>query len=138
MDIRLPYYMMYPIPYTFDEEKRQQRDWEYMRSMYPETAKRILPYVQEECDRQEYEGSMIYDEYPDKLQLRMMSRRIFDRVMQEEKWEKQEEAERKKAHTEEQIREIVEILLYQELMDRRGQERRRNEKTVASCGGLVL
>ena len=25
--------------------------------------------IQEECDRQEYEGSMIYDEYPDRLSL---------------------------------------------------------------------
>jgi len=28
-----------------------------------------FPYIQEECDRQEYEGSMIYDEYPDRLSL---------------------------------------------------------------------
>ena len=35
-----------------------------MKSMYPMSAKKILPYVEEECDRMEYEGSMIYDEYP--------------------------------------------------------------------------
>jgi len=131
MDLRLPYYMMYPIPYAFDEEKRQERDWEYLRSMYPATAKKIYPYVQEECDRQEYEGSMIYDEYPDKLQLRMMCRRAYDQVMRQEKWEN-------KACTPEQIREIVEILMYQELMERRGKERRQKEKTVASYSGLVL
>ena len=68
MDLRLPYYMMYPIPYAFDEDKIQKRDREYLQSMYPATAKKIFPYIQEECDRQEYEGSMIYDEYPDKLQ----------------------------------------------------------------------
>jgi len=38
----------------------------------------------------------------------------------------------------EQIREIVEILMYQELMERRGKGRRQQEKTVASCTGLVL
>ena len=69
MDLRLPYYMMYPIPYAFDEEKIQKRDREYLQSMYPATAKKIFPYIQEECDRQEYEGSMIYDEYPDRLSL---------------------------------------------------------------------
>ena len=102
MDLRLPYYMMYPIPYAFDEDKIQKRDREYLQSMYPATAKKIFPYIQEECDRQEYEGSMIYDEYP------------------------------------EQIREIVEILMYQELIERRGKGRRQQEKTVASCTGLVL
>lgn len=138
MDLRLPYYMMYPVPYTFDEMKKSERDWEYMRSMYPDVAKRILPYVQEEFDRQEYEGSMIYDEYPDKLQLRLMCRRIFDLVMREEKWEKEGEKQKKTEYTEAQIREITEILLYQELMARRENERKRNEKIVASCSGLVL
>ena len=89
MDLRLPYYMMYPIPYAFDEEKIQKRDREYLQSMYPATAKKIFPYIQEECDRQEYEGSMIYDEYPDKLQLCLMCRRAYEQVMKQEKWEKE-------------------------------------------------
>ena len=121
MDLRLPYYMMYPIPYAFDEDKIQKRDREYLQSMYPATAKKIFPYIQEECDRQEYEGSMIYDE----------CRRAYEQVMKQEKWEKE-------TYTPEQIREIVEILMYQELMERRGKGRRQQEKTVASCTGLVL
>lgn len=131
MDLRLPYYMMYPIPYAFDEEKIQKRDREYLQSMYPATAKKIFPYIQEECDRQEYEGSMIYDEYPDKLQLCLMCRRAYEQVMKQEKWKKE-------TYTPEQIREIVEILMYQEVMERRGKGRRQQEKTVASCTGLVL
>ena len=131
MDLRLPYYMMYPIPYAFDEDKIQKRDREYLQSMYPATAKKIFPYIQEECDRQEYEGSMIYDEYPDKLQLCLRCRRAYEQVMKQEKWEKE-------TYTPEQIREIVEILMYQELMERRGKGRRQQEKTVASCTGLVL
>ena len=116
MDLRLPYYMMYPIPYAFDEDKIQKRDREYLQSMYPATAKKIFPYIQEECDRQEYEGSMIYDEYPDKLQLCLMCRRAYEQVMKQEKWEKE-------TYTPEQIREIVEILMYQELIERRGKGR---------------
>lgn len=131
MDLRLPYYMMYPIPYAFDEDKIQKRDREYLQSMYPATAKKIFPYIQEECDRQEYEGSMIYDEYPDKLQLCLLCRWAYEQVMKQEKWEKE-------TYTPEQIREIVEILMYQELMERRGKGRRQQEKTVASCTGLVL
>ena len=89
--------MMYPIPYAFDEDKIQKRDREYLQSMYPATAKKIFPYIQEECDRQEYEGSMIYDEYPDKLQLCLMCRRAYEQVMKQEKWEKE-------TYTPEQIR----------------------------------
>ena len=40
-----------------------------MKSMYPTEVKKILPYVEAECDRLEYDVSMIYDEYPDRLSL---------------------------------------------------------------------
>lgn len=129
MDLRLPYYMMYPIPYAFDEDKIQKRDREYLQSMYPATAKKIFPYIQEECDRQEYEGSMIYDEYPDKLQLCLMCRRAYEQVMKQEKWEKE-------TYTPEQIREIVEILMYQELMERRGKGRRNRKKQLLHAQDL--
>ena len=73
MDYRLPYYMAYPLPLQYDDERIERRDFEYMKSMYPMAVKKILPYVEEECDRMAYEGSVIYDEYPDKLQLRLMT-----------------------------------------------------------------
>ena len=82
MEYRLPYYMTYPMPLAYDDEKIDRRDFEYMKSMYPDLAKKILPHVEAECDRMEYEGSMIYDEYPDQLQLRMMCSRIYNQVMQ--------------------------------------------------------
>lgn len=80
MDYKLPYYMAYPMPFEYDDERRERRDMEYMRSMYPDLVKRILPFVEDECDRMEYEGSMIYDEYPDMLGIRLMSDRICDRI----------------------------------------------------------
>ena len=79
MEHKLPYYMAYPMDLKeYGEEKRDRRDVEYMKSMYPMSAKKILPYVEEECDRMEYEGSMIYDEYPDRLLLYLMAGRIYD------------------------------------------------------------
>ena len=116
MDLRLPYYMMYPIPYAFDEDKIQKRDREYLQSMYPATAKKIFPYIQEECDRQEYEGSMIYDEYPDRLQLRLMCRRIYDKAEKEEEnpgaW----------------LMDLIEVMTYQELCRRRVEHREIRKK----------
>ena len=77
---KLPYYMVYPMPFVYDDERIEERDMEYMKSLYPDAAKRILPYIEEECDRLEYQCSMIYDEYPDQLQLRMMCKRICENV----------------------------------------------------------
>ena len=70
MDTKLPYYMAYPMPLLYDDERLDRRDFEYMKSLYPATAKRVLPYIEDECDRMEYDCSMIYDEYPDQLQLK--------------------------------------------------------------------
>lgn len=85
MNPKLPYYMAYPMPLAYDDEKIERRDYEYMKSLYPGVAKKVLPYVEDECDRMEYQCSMMYDEYPDKLQLRMMGNRIYDNVRKHEK-----------------------------------------------------
>lgn len=85
MNPKLPYYMAYPMPLAYDDEKIERRDYEYMKSLYPVMARKVLPYVEEECDRMEYQCSMMYDEYPDQLQLRMMSNRIYDNVLKHEK-----------------------------------------------------
>ena len=69
MENKLPFYMSYPVPLLFNDDRNARRDYDYMKSIYPDTAKRVLPYMEEECDRMEYDGSMMYDEYPDRLSL---------------------------------------------------------------------
>ncbi|MCB7305723.1 hypothetical protein NE683_17470 [Bariatricus massiliensis] len=136
MEQKLPYYMMYPTPYLFDDDKIEERDYEYLKSMYPDMAKRILPYVEEECDRMEYDNSMIFDEYPDKLQLRLMCRRIYDNVMSQEEFDELEQQEveieetslkaqvRRRPPKPDRVRDMVELLLYQELLRRRCSHRK--------------
>lgn len=111
MDNRLPYYMTYPMPFLFDDDRVNRRDYDYMKSIYPDTAKRLLPFVEEECDRLEYKGSMMYDEYPDRLQLRLMCRRIYDRAKEGE-----DEAG-------EWLHDLIEVMAYQELCRRRCERR---------------
>ncbi|GLG88575.1 hypothetical protein [Sellimonas catena] len=135
MEHKLPYYMAYQMDLKeYGEEKRDRRDVEYMKSMYPMSAKKILPYVEEECDRMEYEGSMIYDEYPDRLLLYLMAGRIYDRMKEGEKKEiameiekeqvETQELKRKKKDREETLMDLVQILLYQEIVQRRCRHRR--------------
>ena len=116
MDYRLPYYMAYPMPLLYDDDKIEKRDLEYMKSLYPMMAKKVLPYVEEECERMEYEGSVIYDEYPDQLQIRMMCNRIYNKVKD---MEEEEGTER-----EEWLRELIQIMLFHELHQRRCNHRR--------------
>ena len=123
MEHRLPYYMAYPMPMQYDDERMERRDFEYMKSMYPITVKRLLPYVEEECDRMSYTGSMIYDEYPDQLQIYMMCNRIYDRV-QKEKPKDDMEMEMQAARSNEGLRDLIQILLFQELFRQRSRHRR--------------
>jgi hypothetical protein len=48
------------------EQQAAERDRRRLQSMYPQTAKLLLPAVEEVCDQMEYEGSMMFDEYPDR------------------------------------------------------------------------
>lgn len=57
-----------------------ERDIAYMREMYPEQVKTIMRQVEEICDRMDYEGSMIYDEYPDKMMLRRLCNEVYEKV----------------------------------------------------------
>ena len=31
---KLPYYMVYPMPFVYDDERIEERDMEYMKSLY--------------------------------------------------------------------------------------------------------
>ena len=127
MDQKLPYYMAYPMTLDFEDERTERMDYEYLRSMYPEIPKTILPYVEEECDRMAYENSMIYDQYPDKLQLRLMCGRICANIKKNEKLSGNESM-RELLNDMEQggnfLRDLTEVMLYQELFRRRSGQRR--------------
>ena len=117
MENKLPFYMAYPVPLLYNDDRNARRDYDYMKSIYPDTAKRVLPYMEEECDRMEYDGSMMYDEYPDRFSLRMMCNRIFDKVVSQEKLE-----------PEDWLRNLIEVILYQELFKRRSDDRRNRRR----------
>ncbi len=81
-------------------KKENRRDVDELKSMYPMSAKKILPYVEEECDRMEYEGNLsVYDEYPDRLLLYLMAGRIYDRMKEGEKKEIAMEIEKEQVET---------------------------------------
>ncbi|MGN1267039.1 MAG: hypothetical protein ACI4UH_03785 [Dorea sp.] len=112
MNSKLPFYMAYQSPPFWSDERMNQRDYEYIKGAYPDTAKRLLPYIEEECDRMEYAGSLMYDEYPDQLQLRLMCRRIYGRVADGEK------------NAGKWLDELIQVMLYQEICQRRQEHRR--------------
>lgn len=85
MDVtRMPFYMSYPMQNLYLTEMEYEKDMDRMRELYPREVKRILELVEEECDKMEYEGSLMFDEYPDRFMLEQITDRIAQRAQDAE------------------------------------------------------
>ena len=115
MKQKLPYYMAYPMPLIYDDARIERMDFEYMKSLYPEIPKKLLPYVEEECDRMEYANSMMYDEYPDKFMLHQLCRQIRTQV---------EGETAAQGVPDSLMDDLIQVLLCQEISRRRCRRRR--------------
>lgn len=119
MDYRyMPFYVqgsalsgMYYQPWSDGETK----DLEQLKEMYPKTTRRIQEIIDEECDRHEFEGSILYDQYPDKVAVSFIVNRIHDRLKMEI-----ESAETNSNFPEEAwLKDIITIMLLTEMYRRR-------------------
>ena len=108
----LPFYMAYPMPLFYQEQDTVTRDLEYLQEMYPAEAKKYQKMIAEILDRFDYEGSMIYDEYPDKWQIYRLTQGVVDKLKQDEN------AETEKQDWE-RITEFVQVLLCGEIYKKR-------------------
>lgn len=94
------------------------RDLEYLQEMYPAEAKKYQKVIVDVLDRLDYEGSMIYDEYPDKWQIYRLTQIIVDRIKEAVSAEKGGNAENSAG-----IEELVQVLLCGEIYRRRHSNR---------------
>ena len=102
--------MAYPLPLYYQAEDSVTRDLEYLQQMYPMQAKKYQKVIAETLESIDYEGSMIYDEYPDKWQIYRLTQMIMDKI------EKESEAPETDP---ERTREFVQILLFYEIYKKR-------------------
>jgi len=75
-NIPLPFYMTYPGYLRQEQENAILNDLEYLQQTYPNEVKRYQKKVAEILDKMDYEGSMIYDEYPDRYGIARLARTI--------------------------------------------------------------
>ena len=110
-----PFYAAQGNPGFYNEEREQEREFDLMKSYYPETARKIQEKVEEECQLMDYEGSRLYDEHPDKFMMHRLYRQIRSRVDGEMAAQE---------IPEEFLDELIQVLLYQEISRRRCRRRR--------------
>ena len=111
----LPIYLTYASPALYSGERMQEREFALMKSYFPDTALKVQEKVEEECELLDYEGSRLYDEYPDRLMMRSLCRQIREQVAGE--LELQEISDRF-------LDDLIEVLLYQEISRKRCRRRR--------------
>ncbi|MGN0472287.1 MAG: hypothetical protein ACI4F8_05530 [Lachnospiraceae bacterium] len=111
----LPYYLTYPMPYSYQEEDNVTADLEYMMQMYPQEAKDYQKRIMRMLDKMDYRGSFIYDDYPDKVTIYRMADQITTAIVREAESTGDIISPEKK----EWIHDLVLILLFYEIYRRR-------------------
>lgn len=123
----MPFYMTYPMPMAYEDEDVMLRDLEYLQQMYPQDAKKYQKKIVSILDKMDYEGSMIYDDYPDQFMLYKLSRDITEMIKKDEIAEditaqSEGDAVREPDLSPErwkQIGDLVQVLLFYEIYKRR-------------------
>lgn len=124
----LPFYMAYPLPLYYQEEDTVTRDLEYLQQMYPLEAKKYQKIIADTLDRLDYEGSMIYDEYPDRWQIYRLTQLIVDKIKKMESEAESQEIQETDGNEPAQkdwdrITEFVQVLLCYEIYRKRHSNR---------------
>ena len=78
--IPIPFYKMYQMPAMYAKVEDEERDMDRMKDMYSLACREVQGYVNEECDKMEYDGSLMFDEYPDKIMVRRICMNIYEKV----------------------------------------------------------
>ena len=106
----LPFYMTYPMPLIWEEEDTVMRDLEYLQELYPRQAKKYRKRIEELLERFDSEGSVLYDEYPDKYMIYHLSCKIRESMEPEISTQ---------AIREDFLDELIQVMLCQEISRRR-------------------
>lgn len=127
-----PFFLRPDFAQILEDQKMTEQDLRTLQSMYPQAARTLLPYIEEECDKMEYEGSSMYAQYPDQTTIRNIQDRIYNQV--KDQFDVQEDApdemlsmqfdrNRRDPRGKNWLDNLVRVLLLQEMHHRRRRHR---------------
>lgn len=112
-------FLTFPMELTHVQSDGFPTDNKYL---YPVEVKEIQYAVEDQCDRMEYDGSLMYDEYPDKVSVEAMATNICNKA--------------KCGHKEEisnrWMKALVQMMLCNEMAYRR-ERRRCHKRNMGRC-----
>lgn len=121
-NVPLPFYMTYPGYLRPEQESAILKDLDYLQQTYPGEVKRYQRKIAEILDKLDYEGSMIYDEYPDRYTIMRWAKTITDIIRKEE--EGAAESATSNPEKWEWMTDMMQVLLCNEIYKRRHGGRR--------------
>lgn len=110
-----PFYAAEGNPGFYNEEREMEREFDLMRSYYPDTARRIQEKAEAQCQLLDYEGSRLYDEYPDRFMLYHICSQVKEQMAGDTSAQELPGGF---------LDDLIEVLVYQEISRRRCRRRR--------------
>ena len=110
-----PFYSGYANPLLFKGEKEMEEEFSLMKSYYPDTARRIQEKAEKQCQLLDYEGSRLYDEYPDRFMLYHICSQVKEEMASDTSAQEIPGSF---------LDDLIEVLVYQEISRRRCRRRR--------------
>lgn len=131
----LPFYMTYPYMSgvkVIGEKDASMEDIAYFEQMYPLSIKYVIREIRAVLRLVDYEGSLLYDEYPDQTQMYRLAESVA-KNLQNKKWESEmlsdEELVQVRTLCEDQkLTEYTIPILFQEILQKR--QCKRKNKTI--------
>lgn len=114
----LPFYMTASNDILMARDDTAVQDLEYFQKLYPMMIQKYRERVSSMLDKMDYEGSMIYDEYPDKIGIERLAKAMYDMLRQEEEKEGKEDIDSELTQM------LIYVLLSNEIYRRRHKNRR--------------
>lgn len=126
-----PFYQTVGKGKLYEQEEPLEKDRGLIHSYYPEASAYVRAFVEDACDRLDYEGSFIYDEYPDKGTIERTCSAICRQIEESRPVEAMERRRRRRPDREFDRRpergileELVGVLFCDEMHNRRCRRRR--------------
>ena len=114
------------------EPGQMEEDWLYMKQLYPNTARKLMTYIEDAADRLEYENSLMFDAYPDRIAVEQVVKEIIA-VVQENEPTLLVMPESENGQNEDQtwsscVEEIIQMILLGEMHHRRWRYQQMNRR----------
>lgn len=65
---------------SFTSFEEDNEDGEFLKNLYPPELVKLQLLVEEECDKLEYDGSVMFDQYPDKIRIHKITDKVEEKA----------------------------------------------------------